>query len=66
MDTTDFFKEVDEAEDVADNEDMVDMVDDAIALLESMIKPPRIESSTLLLEVLRKADTMGHTDAAEI
>ena len=41
MDTADFFREVDEANDAADGDDMVDMIDDAIALLESMTKPPQ-------------------------
>ena len=66
MDTADVYKEVDEANDAADGDDMVDMIDDAIALLESMTKPPRIESSKVLLEVLRNANAMGHADVAEI
>ena len=66
MDTADFFREVDEANDAADGDDMVDMIDDAIALLKSMTKPPRIESSKVLLEVLRNANAMGHADVAEI
>ena len=66
MDTADFFREVDKDEESVDEGDMVDIIDDAIALLESTIKPPVIESGNVLLEVLRNANALGHADVAEI
>ena len=74
-DTTDFYKEVDEAQDnwaadnCADDDELmnsIEQIDNVMSIIESVVKPEAFEDSKMLIEVLRLANSMGQPNVAEV